>query len=243
MKTDGIAAAARALHYWERRQEVAANNLANANTTGFKAERIFARLMGESLPVAERGTDFAAGTLTPSANPLDLALANDAFLVVATPQGERLTRGGSFHLDPDGFVVDPNGNRLLGEKGAIRVTGRPTDPKSGGNEAPERIEIDARGEVRVDGMVLDRLRMESVPPGTPLDHEAGGLFVPDASRTSVGLDARDLRQGHLEQSNVSTINSLVDLISIQRNYANAQKTVSALDGIRSTIVNDLGKLA
>jgi flagellar basal-body rod protein FlgF len=180
MKTDGIASAASALRYWERRQEVASNNLANASTTGFKAERIFARLMGESLPVPDGMTDLREGEISATGNPLDLALHGDSFFVVGTPQGERFTRGGSFGVDARGFLVDGDGNQALGEKGP--------------------------------------------------------------SRTSVALASRDVRQGHLEGSNVNTISSLVDLISIQRNFANAQKVLSQLDGVRSTIVNDLAKV-
>jgi flagellar basal-body rod protein FlgF len=228
MKTDGIASAASALRYWERRQEVASNNLANASTTGFKAERIFARLMGDSLPVPDGMTDLREGAISATGNPLDLALHGDAFFVVNTPQGERFTRGGSFGVDTEGFLVDTDGNKALGEKGPIRVGGR-------------EVSIDGTGLVVVDGVKIDRLRVESVPPGTALVHEAGTRWVPDPSRTSVALASRDVRQGHLEGSNVNTISSLVDLISIQRNFANAQKVLSQLDGVRSTIVNDLAK--
>jgi flagellar basal-body rod protein FlgF len=84
------------MHYWERRQEVLANNLANANTDGFKAERVFARLMGDAMTAGDTRTDRTAGTLRQTHAPLDLALADDGFFVVETPDGERLTRGGSF---------------------------------------------------------------------------------------------------------------------------------------------------
>src|SRR5690606_10100423 len=110
---NGQIRAANALHYWERRQEIAANNLANADTTGFKAEKVFARVMGDAIPVADAMTDMSAGTLTPTGEPLDLAIGNDAFLVVETPQGERLSRGGSFTLDAEGRIVDSSGNPLL----------------------------------------------------------------------------------------------------------------------------------
>ena len=116
---NGMIRAANALAYWERRQEVAANNLANTETTGFKAERVFARVMGDSIPVADTATDRTAGSLSATNEPLDLALGNDSFLVVQTPNGERLSRGGSFSLDAEGRVVDGRGNPLLGEGGEI----------------------------------------------------------------------------------------------------------------------------
>ena len=58
----------------------------------------------------------------------------------------------------------------------------------------------------------------------------------------MAVDARDIRQGHLEGSNVNTLSSLVDLISIQRNFTDAQKVLSTLDGIRGTIANDLSRV-
>jgi len=229
MKTDGIASAAYALRYWERRQEVAANNLANVNTNGFKGERVFARLMGEGVPVPEAATDMREGTITPTGNPFDLALRGNHYLVVNTPAGERWSRGGSLSADAEGFLTDTTGNRLLGEKGPIRVAGR-------------NVEIDRSGWVIVDRIKVDRLRVETPGPNATLQHEGGTMFIPDAGRSAVAFDARELKQGHLEGSNVNTLTSLVDMITIQRHFADAQKVLSTLDGIRGTIANELGKV-
>ncbi|MGQ0646122.1 MAG: flagellar hook-basal body protein [Gemmatimonadaceae bacterium] len=228
MKTDGIASAASALRYWERRQEIAANNLANVNTDGFKAERAFAQLIGDNGPETGAMTDWTEGSLNPTANPLDMALRGHAFFVVNTPNGERFSRGGAWSIDPEGYLADTAGNRVLGEKGAIRVAGR-------------EVSIDRGGRVAVDGVWIDRLRIETVPPGTTLQHDAGTTWIPDASRTSVAIEARDVRQGHLEGSNVNSIDALVDMISIQRNFAFTQKAISTLDDVRATITNQLGK--
>src|SRR5687767_14828237 len=118
---DGIAAAASALRYYERRQEVVANNLANANTEGFKAERILARLIGQSQPAPGSATDLRRGTFKATSNPLDLATDSDGFFVVSTAQGERLSRGGSLQRSPDGILTDANGHAVLGEKGVISL--------------------------------------------------------------------------------------------------------------------------
>jgi flagellar basal-body rod protein FlgF len=228
MPINGMIRAANALHYWERRQEIAANNLANSETTGFKAERVFARMIDDAVPVAGTATDFRPGALCQTGAPLDLALGDGAFFVIQTPAGERFSRGGSFSLNPDGQVVDPSGNPLLGEGGAI-VAGTGS------------VEIDRGGVVRVNGTEVDRLRVETVPRGTPLQHEAGTLFVPDGAREPQAAEERSVRQGFLEDSNVSTIDSMVELISIQRAYAAVQRAVVTLDGIRDTISNQLGK--
>lgn len=228
MPTDGIASAASALRYWERRQEVAANNLANANTDGFKAERAFARLVGTSELAIGAQTDWSEGSITTTRNPLDLALRGPAFMVVSTPDGERYSRGGAWGVDREGFLTDANGHRALGEKGPIQVRGND-------------VTIDRTGRVAVDDVWVDRLRIETVAPNTPLPHQDGVLWVPPAQRTSQPLEARDLRQGQLEQSNVAPITEMVDMISIQRNYAFAQKAITVLDDMRSTITDDLAK--
>src|SRR5690349_22774905 len=98
---DGIAAAASALRYYERRQEIVANNLANADTDGFKAERVFARLIDEAHPAPDVATDFRRGTFKETGSALDLATDSDGYFVVSTTQGERLSRGGAFQLSPD----------------------------------------------------------------------------------------------------------------------------------------------
>lgn len=228
MRTNGMTSSAAALRYWERRQEVAAHNLANVETSGFRAERVFARMIDDALPVADTVTDMRMGTLRPTGSALDLALDGPGFFVVQTPAGERYTRGGGFRLDAEGQIVDANGNALLGEGGPLVA------PKG-------EIEIGREGVVRVDGAEVGRVRVERAPDGIRLAHEGGNLFVPDADREPVDPDARSVRQGFLEESNVSTVDSMVEMISIQRAYASVQKSVVTLDQIRSTISNDLGK--
>ncbi|HET7274980.1 MAG TPA: flagellar hook-basal body protein [Longimicrobiaceae bacterium] len=228
MPINGMTRAAHALHYYERRQEVVANNLANADTDGFKAERVFAQMVEGAIPVANTETDLTAGTLKQTGGKLDLALGGPGFFVMQTADGEQLTRGGSFQLDADGRMVDANGNAILGEGGEIVLP-------------PGQVVIDDSGIVRVDGQEIDRLRIERVPEGTDLTHAGANLFLPDPGRESVPLADRTVRQGYVETSNVSTIESLVDMISIQRAYSAVQKTVTTLDSIRQTISNDLGK--
>src|SRR5690606_30697607 len=74
MISDGLLAAARALRYWETRQQVLAHNLANVDTPGFKGERVFARLVEDRLVEAHSATDMSTGPLSPTGRPLDLAL-------------------------------------------------------------------------------------------------------------------------------------------------------------------------
>ncbi|MBV9881224.1 MAG: flagellar hook-basal body protein [Gemmatirosa sp.] len=224
----GLTSAASALHYWERRQEVASNNLANVSTDGFKGERVFATMLGRSTPVAQAATDMTAGTMRPTGAPLDLALKGDGFLVVDTPNGERFTRGGSLQLDARRRLVDASGHPLLGAKGPITL--------------PEgTVAIDASGAVKVDGKPVDRLRVERSGAGAELAHEGGTLFVPDAARRPVAPSEGVVRQGFIEESNVNTVGSMVDMIAVQRAYASVQKAVTTIDAVRGTAVTEIGK--
>jgi flagellar basal-body rod protein FlgG len=230
MKTDGIASATSALRYWELRQEVMANNLANASTDGFRGERVFARLLEGQLPVAESATDTREGTFRPTGNPLDVAVRGDAFFVLQTPDGERWTRGGAWRVNDASQLTDVNGNPLLGANGPIEITGGAT------------VTIDRAGTVRANGVEVDRLRLERSTVGS-LQHEGEGRYLPPDDRTAIEPEQRQVHQGVLEDSNVNTVSSLVDMISITRNYAFAQKILTTLDGIRSTIANDIAKPA
>src|SRR5688500_8860059 len=122
-RTNGLTAAASALRYWERRQEVASNNLANVSTDCFKGERVFGQMFGDAMTAAQTATDLRNGTLRQTHNPLDVAIVGDGFLVVDTPAGERFTRGGSLGLDPERRLVDAGGRPVLGEAGPDGVAG------------------------------------------------------------------------------------------------------------------------
>ena len=232
-RTNGLTAAASALRYWERRQEVASNNLANASTDGFKAERVFGQMLGDATTAAQTATDLRAGTLRETSNALDLAIGGEGFFVVGTPSGERYTRGGSFQLDAGRQLVDAQGNVVLGTA-ADGSTGPMVLPTGA-------VTVDRAGTVSVDGKAVATLRLERPAPGARLTHEGGTLFVPDGSGQPVAAADRLVRQGALEESNVSPIGSLVDMIAVQRAYASVQKAVTTLDAVRGTAVTDLGK--
>lgn len=220
--------AAAALRYWERRQEVVANNLANVNTDGFKGERAFARLLDGNVPVIDTATDLRSGAVSATGNPLDVALTGDGFFVVQTPKGERLTRGGSLTIDADRRIVDASGNSLQG------VDAVPAGTKL--------IAIDGQGRVKADGKDIGRLRVETVAPGAHLQHEGGGQFSTTAARTETDMTRTKVRQGAFEGSNVSSLESMVDMIAVQRAFGAVQKTISVLDSVHGMAASELGKL-
>jgi len=230
MNTLPLRYAAQALYYWERRQEVLANNLANAETDGFKGMRVFARLMEGALLAPDAATDFRQGALTPTGQPLDLAIEGDGFFVVQTARGERLSRGGSLRLDEAGRLVDGSGRVLLGERGPIVVP-------------PGTVEVDRDGVVRVDGTEVGRLRIERLPEGAEPVRDEGTLFVPAAERIRVPEGERRVRQGFIERSNVNPLDGLVEMITVQRNYAAIERSIRVLDGVLERISNDIGRVS
>ncbi len=238
IRPTGLDNATAALRYYERRQEVVANNLANVNTDGFKGERAFARLLSDgSTPAIETATDFRSGPITQTGAPLDLALGRGGFFVAQTGAGERLTRGGSLHLDDARRLVDQSGNALLAEKDVAGNAGGPIEVPANART----ITVSDSGMVSADGKDLGRLRVENVPAGTRLQHDAGGLFIPAGARTLVPPEDRAVHQGAREESNVSSVGSLVDMIAVQRAYASVQKVISTIDSARSIAVTELAK--
>jgi flagellar basal body rod protein FlgG len=214
-----------ALRYWERRQEVMANNLANVSTSGFKAERVFARLL-EGGPGAQSADDFSGATALPTGNPLDLALEGAGFLVVQTEQGERYQRGGPLHLDEDGTLLTEAGLPVLGERGKIVLP-------------PGAVRVLENGDIEVDGRRITRLRIEQ--PIEPPVREGANLWLPTGSERAASPETR-VRQGYLEESNVDPISALVEMIEIQRAYGAVHRSIDVADGVQQTITNEIGRV-
>jgi flagellar basal body rod protein FlgG len=230
MPLNGLDSAASALRYWERKQEIVANNLANVSTDGFKAQRVFATLLDGIRPAPVTSSDYSVGNLRQTGNALDVSIDGPGFFVVNTPNGERYTRGGPLRLDEKHQLVDSDGRPLLGTKkgGPITLTDGP-------------VEIDKSGNVTQNGQVVDTLRMDAAPKGVELEREGKSLWVPPATKESLAGGARNVKQGWIEESNVNSMSTMVDMISIQRAYASAQKAIVELDHVNETITTQIAK--
>lgn len=227
MSPQGVGPSVQALRYWERRQEVAANNLANASTAGFRGDRVFARLLEGGGPEAVAVVDARPGTVTRTGRPLDVALEGDGFLVVGTPAGERYVRGGSFTLDAGGTLVTGEGHPLLGDAGPLTLP-------------PGDAVIQSSGEVTVDGVSVGCLRVD-LPGGPPL-REGANLWIPQGPAERLAEQQVRIRSEHLEESNVDPVSALVEMIEIQRAYGAVHRSLLAADDVMQTITSDLGRV-
>lgn len=111
----------------QRQLDVIANNVANASTTGYRADRQLFQTYVEQLPnagdavsfVQDRATyiDQTNGPIQPTGNPLDVAVQGEAYLAVTTPQGTAYSRDGRMHLGTDGTLLNSNGNAVQSPDG------------------------------------------------------------------------------------------------------------------------------
>jgi flagellar basal-body rod protein FlgF len=204
-----------------RASAVLANNLANADTPGYQAQRaIFAHHL-QTDPLAEvppggrsvaysidRATwrDTAGGPLATTGNPLDVAIRGEGFFVVDTPRGERFTRAGRFTLDQVGKLVDAEGNDVLDERGSP-IAFAPGD---------SRIEILGDGTMRSENGVVGRLRIIRFEDPQRLRPEGDRLLAADEEPQPVARP--QLVQGAVEGSNIRPVLELARMTEEVREF-------------------------
>lgn len=214
-----------------------ANNIANANTTGFPREGvIFSEYMvsldrnGTTLAMANargRMVDLRQGGLTMTNGKLDLAIESEGFFLVETPQGNRLTRNGAFTLSADGELVDMAGNRVLDEgQGPIAVP-----------DGVKNIGIGPDGTISADDQPVGRIGVFATPDPSVLLHQSGNLLTPGPDLEP--MEDVKVRQGFLEESNVEPVLELTRMIEVQRAYELGQSFLDNEDQRIRNVINSL----
>jgi flagellar basal-body rod protein FlgF len=230
MTVPGIITSAHALSYYQRLQEVTANNLANVSTDGFKLDRLTSSTQGEDgYPTPVEKLDLSQGQIHDTGRDLDVALRGPGYFTVQTPHGERLSRGGSFHLDSEGRIVDEQGDPVMGNNGPIVV------PPTGG-----KITVRADGSIFIDGTPTDQFKINNVSDPSQLTEEGAGLFSFTGSTTPTTSATTTVQQGSIEQPNSDAVTGMVDLVSIQRAYAANLDAIKAMDGVLDTVTGQVG---
>lgn len=225
-----------------RQMDVVANNIANLNTTGFKAEQI---LFEEYVMPVARNNDFptldqplsyvqdwatlhdlSGGAIMQTGNEFDVALNGDGFFAVETPGGERWTRSGAFQLDSTGTLVDLSGNPVLGLGGPIQF-----GPEETG------ITIAADGAISSSAGAKGQLRIVEFANAQELVREDSNLF--SGGEPLAATNSRVL-QGHIERSNVSGVAEMAEMIRVQRSYESIASLTQKQDELRRSAIQRLG---
>ncbi len=215
--------------------EVQANNIANASTAGFKAQRlIYSTFEAEKRADTDRQllvagastqttTDFSNGSIQQTGRSMDVAIEGDAFIQVQTPRGVRFTRAGNMTVSDGGQLVTKNGDFVIGANGPITI---PRDAK---------LEIGERGVISAAGRDIDTLQLVRFDnPAAALFQDGDTMFA--ATGTEAPQPATNSRvvQGALEGSNINSVTELVAMINNNREFESLQRSLTLL-------MNDMGR--
>ncbi|MBW1644795.1 MAG: flagellar hook-basal body protein [Deltaproteobacteria bacterium] len=232
----------------ERRLAVLTNNLANLNASGYKRDLpLFSTVLagqgaaaGASVGVREQvaaavpdvvWTDFSAGSLRVTGNPLDLAIESDAFFAVRGAAGQvYYTRNGSFRLNGNKELVTVNGDLVLSRQNPPRplvVDG-------------EDVKVSRFGEVIVDGQPVGSLRLVRFADRQGLQKLGGLGFLPTpAAGPPQPVNEPVVAAGVLEGANVDALRAMVSLIEISREYEQQQKVISTIGDLNQMAASEI----
>ena len=215
-------------------QAKAANNLANANTTAFKADLAQMRAMpifNQGLPsrafvMTERpATDHSFGSLQTTGNDLDIAIKGDGFLAVQDANGqEAYTRGGELRVNANGLLETSGGHLVLGNGGPIAIP--PNEKLDIGGDGT--ISIKPQGAPANAVLVIDRIKLVNPDVRETVKGE-DGLFRRIDGAIALADPNVSVVPGALESSNVNAVAELVDMISLARQFEMNVKMMRVAD--------------
>lgn len=243
----------------EHRMDVLTNNLANANTNGFKKEGAtsqsfdavlaykikdssegyrLAKRIGTNHPgvkVGEGYTDFSQGPLKTTGNPFDLALTDSGFFAVeftnkAGESSVKYTRDGNFTLTEDGRLVTQDGDAVLNEAGRAIEINPNLDTQ-----------INSSGQIIQNGSVVATIQVTDFEDYNYLEHYGENYYQPVEGAEEKDAPAQ-VYAGYLETSNISVVTEMVNMITVQRAYESNQKVITTYDGTLDIAANQLGKI-
>ena len=242
----GYYAASTALVTSTQQMDTIANNLANASTVGYRAERnVFSSVLADASNAGSSPLDKAInsygiasdtlldqsqGALQKTGNDLDVAIQGPGYFVVQTANGPMYTRNGSFQVSAHGQLVTDTGDAVMSDKGTITMQ-------------PGHVSISADGTISTNGAITGKIHIVEFPAGTKLESAGNTYYAapPNIAETATNSQAR---QGFLESSNVNPILGLVDLITTERSAEMMQRALSMFNSeIDKTATQDLPKVS
>ncbi len=243
----------------QTRLEVTANNMANANTTGFKRSEVFERNLIDARanfyntkgdveqndPPVGSYVVYEGGSYQKTDNPLDLAIQDKGFFVVQDAEGkEFLTKAGHFTISNEGEIIATDGKKLMGSTGVLTV---PTDLMTGAGSQDAtalNVKIEENGEVAVNGQQIGNLLIADVEDKNELQRISNQDFIATQQSEIKFLDKGqvNVKQGWLEGSNVNIIKEMVSMIELQRTFEAGSKVIQTNDTTLDKSIQ-LGKYA
>ncbi len=242
----------------QKRLDIIANNLANSATVGYKEESVTSQAFDQMLTIkikdaseafndrpvgnmslgvklGESYTNYGQGSLRQTAGTYDMALEGKGFfsLSVTDKAGNvstQYTRNGSFTMTKDGYIVDEDGNHLMGEGGEIQI---PTDAAA--------VVVDTTGALYADGVYVDTLQIVDFEDYDYLTKQGDTRYRALEGATEVAANSL-VRQGFTEQSNVNVVSEMVEMITITRAYEANQKIIQSIDNTLDLAANSVGKV-
>ena len=209
--------------------DIAATNLANAQTPGYRAEQEYFRsvLMGPDAMDSQLGRtvnnfgllggdrlNLSQGALDQTGNPLDLAIEGEGFFQVETPNGLRYTRDGGFHRAQNGQLVTAAGDPVLS------TTGQPIAVP------PREVTVGVDGVLSVAGGVVATIGVFTFPAGAQLTPEGSNRYIaPEGVAAALSKKAA-IHQGAIETANQGVIAGSLNLLLIQREAEMMQKALT-----------------
>jgi flagellar basal-body rod protein FlgF len=223
--------------------DLLANNVANAGTGGYKADREFYSLYAapeaqdsdpvSTMPVIERPwIDLSQGIVRATGNPLDVALTGTGFFSVAGPNGPLYTRNGSFHLAADGKLVNSDGYSVLGVK-AENLT----------LQAERPVEISNDGTIQQDGSAIGQLEITDFTSTAGLVKQGANYFrIAGQVARPTSPSVTSVEQGKLESSNTGSAEASVRLVSVMRQFEMLQKAITLGAEMNRRAVEEVAKI-
>ncbi len=226
----------------QRVMDVLAHNIANANTAGFKAERVqfsdwLLRQRAADAPRGDRSVAYTqdratwreqrAGTLTHTGNPFDLGMTGDGFFTVSTPRGPRLTRDGRFGLLPDGTLADGAGQSVLDNNGRPIVL----------STTDTQIAIAGDGTISSENGQLAKIGV--VQPADPLRLTAEGNTQFRADGATTLMTSPGLVQGAVEDSNVQPVLEVTRMMDGLRQFQFVSQMIQAEHDRQQAVIDKL----
>lgn len=231
----GIYYTGRSLETRVKNIDTIANNIANLNTVGFKRQVPFIEVLNSSGSVSiKQITDFTQGEIILTSNPLDAAISGDGYFTLQAENGIELTRNGKFKLNSEGFLVNEQGYKVLGQNGEINISDFQLNDQ-------QKITISKEGILKIGENEIDTLQISKIAAGSNPTRTSGLNFLGDGDITKADKKDYEIAQGYLEESNVNPVIEMEAMIQKNTDYESAYKVMKFLDESLKN-ANEIGKV-